>query len=88
MIPKPHRIENEKYLEYIRNKTCLISGDAAEAHHLVSRGAGGSDYTSIPFAHVFHVEIEQIGVKKFEEKYNINVWKEAHRLLERYMLQR
>ena len=79
---------DKKYLEYIRKIPCLISGKVADPHHLTSRGAYGSDYTALPLARRYHTEIEQIGVKKFEEKYNINVWKEAHRLLERFMLQR
>ncbi len=86
MIPKPKRIEDKEYLEYIREQPCLISGKGADPHHLTTRGAGGSDYTAIPLARRYHTEIEQIGVEKFEAKYNINTWKEAHRLLEKWML--
>ena len=87
-LQKPHRIEDKKYLEYIRKRGCLISNEKADPHHLTTRGACGSDYTAIPLSRKYHTEIEQNGVKKFEEKYKINTWKEAHRLLERFMLQR
>ena len=83
-LKKPKRVVDEKYLEYIRKRGCLLSNENSDPHHLISRGAFGSDYTTIPLARRFHTEIEQIGVKKFEEKYNINVWRECHRLLERY----
>ena len=88
VLAKPKRIEDTEYLEYIRKTPCLINTKRSDPHHLRSRGAFGSDYTAIPLAREFHSELEQIGVKKFEKKYNINVWREAHRLLEGYFRDR
>jgi len=85
-LQKPNRIEDKKYLEYIRETPCLICGKRSEPHHLTTRGSGGSDYTSIPFCRSHHADYHLLGLSAFEEKYNINVWKETHRLLEKWML--
>ena len=84
MIPKPTRVIDEEYLDYIRKQPCLVCRHDSDPHHLVTRKAFGSDYTAIPLCRNHHTEIGW-GIGKFELKYKINLWKDAHRLLERWM---
>jgi len=83
---KPSRIEDKEYLEYIRKTPCLVCRHDAESHHLITRGAFGSDYTAIPLCRRCHSHWHNLGNTIFEVRYKINTWKEAHRLLERWML--
>ena len=83
--PKPEREKDEDYLDYIRHERCLIRQvHGVDPHHLDTRGSGGSDYTAVPLIRALHTEIGQIGQRRFEAKYRVNLWKEAHRLLRRY----
>ena len=84
MIPKPKRIKDKEYLEYIREHNCLLCRDMGEPHHLTTRGSYGSDYTAIPLCRSHHSSYHDYGIATFEVRYHINVWKEAHRLLEGY----
>lgn len=80
------REKDEKYLEYIRTKDCItpLCWNSSEPHHLISRGAFGSDYSSVPLCRYHHSEIEATGVSKFEERWGVNVWKEAFKCLLEY----
>ena len=83
MIPKPERTTDEEYLGYIQQQDCLVCGDISESHHLITRRTGGSDYTAVNLCREHHTEIG-MGIEKFQKKYKLNVWKDAHRLFERY----
>lgn len=85
LSPKQIREIDEGYLEYIKQQPCLITGQKAEPHHTVSRGAGGSDYLAIPLNREKHTECEMIGKNTFQEKYNLNFNKEIIRLLIGYI---
>lgn len=53
---------------------CIVTGNfSADLHHLITRGAGGSDSTSnlMPLAHALHQECHAIGLTKFALKYPI-----------------
>jgi hypothetical protein len=56
--PKPQRIEDKKYLAWIRKKPCVICARKAVAHHeqITGRGIGikASDYETIPLCNVCH----------------------------------
>ena len=76
------------YLDYIRSLPCLICGKPGEPHHLEAVGMGRNrnrelkeHYTTIPLCRNHHIEIETVGLKAFETKYNVNLWREAMRLL-------
>lgn len=89
MIPKQPRTVNKKYIAYVKDHGCIVCGDeGVDPHHLVSRAAWGSDYFCIPLCREHHVEIEQIGVMKFESKYDATVWKDCAFLLERWVRER
>jgi 5-methylcytosine-specific restriction endonuclease McrA len=42
---KEARIRNPELIKFVRNQPCLICGKTApnDAHHVISRGAGGED---------------------------------------------
>ena len=57
--------------------------------HLEARGMGGAttkmkDYSCIPLCRIHHSERHQLGNKKFEDKYSVNLWKDAFNLIRRY----
>ena len=82
----------KKYLDYIREKPCLVCGiTPCDADHLEARGMGGAsddkkDYSCIPLCRTHHTERHQFGNKKFEDKYSVNLWKENSRLVRRYFV--
>lgn len=82
-IKQPREVD-QAFLTFIRSLPCSICNDRAEPHHLVSRGAWGSDYTCIPLCREHHTEIESIGKSKFEFKFKVEVWKIAHKILLTY----
>lgn len=81
------KVKCSAFLEFVRSKPCLVSHNhvgQSECHHLVARGwrdAKRNDMTGIPLCRAAHVEIEQIGVEKFEKKYHVQVWTELSWLL-------
>tara|TARA_Y100000310_G_scaffold256570_1_gene264395 strand:+ start:104 stop:268 length:165 start_codon:yes stop_codon:yes gene_type:complete len=42
------------------------------------------DYSCIPLCRIHHSERHQLGNKKFEDKYSVNLWKDAFNLIRRY----
>jgi len=80
-----------EYIDYIHKQGCTVCGrNPVDAHHLEARGmgkykAGIKDYSCIPLCREHHSEWH-FNSAKFEEKYKINCWKEAFRLLRRFIL--
>lgn len=87
MFPKSPREVDEMYLQFVRTQPCVVAScnTKAEPHHLISRGAWGSDYTCIPMCRKHHSEIEQLGTDKFQHRYSLNTWQEAHRTLNKFV---
>ena len=81
------KILSPKYLDFIRSKPCLVSHShigGTDAHHVIARGWRNSkqmDLSCLPLCRSAHVEIEQIGVEKFSDKYDVNIWRELFWLL-------
>ena len=75
----------KEYLDFVRSKPCCVSGEGpVDVHHLIAQGwrqAKRNDFTCVPLTRLKHSEVEQIGARKFEKKYNIDLWKEAAFLL-------
>lgn len=78
------------YLQFVKSKPCIISHECKgpiDAHHLVAQGwrqSKRNDLTAISLCRAAHSEIEQIGVEKFEHKYEVNIWREVAWLLIEY----
>ncbi len=80
------------YKKYIETLPCLICGGVADGHHCFGVGIGRNrktpkweDFTIIPLCRKHHQELHQIGIKKFEEKYKINLYKEALKILAQWI---
>jgi len=88
-MPDSHRQTDEDFLEYTRQQKCAVclSAPPNDPHHLVSRGAGGSDRTAIPLCRDCHREYHNVGETYFEKSHRVNLWKEAHKHLRRYLQQ-
>ena len=82
----------KNYLDYIREKPCLICGiTPCDPDHLEARGMGGAksemkDLSCVPLCRIHHTERHQFGNQKFEDKYSINLWKDAFNLIRRYFI--
>lgn len=82
---KAERQKSRAYLEFIRDHPCCVCFNyPTDADHLTTRGAGGSDYTAIPLCRVHHAARHQFGLKKFEERFGVNCWREAFYFLNEY----
>jgi len=84
-LGKPTRQVDEKYLDYIRGLECIVCHRRPDPHHLVARGAGGSDYTAIPLCRLHHTEAHTLGKARFGERYGLDVWQCACRCLGDYI---
>jgi hypothetical protein len=81
-FPKPVRLKDKSYLAWVRRQPCLVDYVVAEAHHTVSRGAGGSDYRSVPLCIRHHKEVHRMGREAFQVKYRLDFGEEIVRLME------
>lgn len=84
-FPKPNRLKNPDYLAWIRRQPCLVDHVVAQAHHTMSRGAGGSDYRSVPLCPQHHRECHRRGGSWFQETYRLDFTEEVIRLMETYL---
>ena len=85
--------ETKEYLSYVRSNVCLVCGATqVDADHLKARGMGGGakrgthtgtlqDFTCVPLCRLHHTERHSLGLKGFQDKYKINLWKDAFLLL-------
>ena len=85
-------ISVEEYKDHVRTLPCLVCGGAAEGHHIFSVGMGRDrktpkweDYTLISLCREHHQALHQIGRKTFEKKYYINLYKEALKILAKWI---
>jgi hypothetical protein len=88
-LPKPKRIVDEAYLGFVRDRRCTVPGcrhsEPADPHHIVTRGAGGSDYTAIPLCREHHSLIHHVGRARFETDTGLDLWQVAARVLALYI---
>ena len=83
-----------KYINYIKKQYCLICFmQPVDPDHLEAIGMGGNrkkpsekHYTCIPLCRTHHTERHSLGLKRFESKYKINLWKESFRKLREYLI--
>jgi transposase-like protein len=88
-MPDPHRTTDEDYLEWVRQQKCAVclSAPPNDPHHLTSKGAGGSDRTAIPLCRDCHRRYHDLGHDAFQSHRSVDLWKQAHRHLRRYLEQ-
>tara|TARA_R100001198_G_scaffold71331_1_gene43655 strand:+ start:437 stop:742 length:306 start_codon:yes stop_codon:yes gene_type:complete len=81
-----------KYLDYVRSLNCLVCFTSSpDPDHLEAIGMGGNrkkptlkHYSCIPLCRLHHTERHALPLKEFEDKYKINLWKEAFKILRGY----
>jgi len=82
--PKPKRIEDPDYLEWIESLSCMLCGRAgagfkegkSDAHHIPPKGHGTmagkcDDKRAVPLCNDQHREYHQIGRDTFADKYGL-----------------
>lgn len=84
-FPKPSRLQNKPYLDWVRRQPCLVDHVVAQAHHTTSIGARGSDFRAVPLCHSHHREFHRLGRTRFEALHRLNIVEEILRLLETYI---
>ena len=92
---KEQKLQSKKYLNYIKEKPCLVCGTTpCDPHHMEAVGMGGAnkdgykDYTCVPLCRYHHTEYHSAGIVYFESRYKINLWKDAFNLIRRYFVER
>lgn len=72
MNPKPKRIKDRDFLDFIRTIPCIVCGSLpSEGDHLTTRKAGGHDVANNvwPLCRREHTERHKIGLLTFIKKY-------------------
>ena len=78
MFPKPKRVIDNDYIEWIKNLKCWIRDTPfPDPHHINEPGHGGmgtkcNDSRAIPLSHGLHQELHQIGQETFASKYSLD----------------
>lgn len=89
-VKKEVREVDEAYLRFIRSLPCLVQDNecvgSIHAHHTISRGAGGSDYTCIPLCFFHHHEVHTCGKQTFANIHKFDYEKQINRLKLLYKL--
>lgn len=69
----------------INTQPCIICGKIpSENMHVISRSAGGTWEDIIPACHQHHAEQHLIGIKSFQEKYQLNLTETAKFYAEKF----
>lgn len=76
------------YHEWITGLECLLRGRADHrcagrvvGHHVRSVGAGGVDPgNEVPLCDRAHREVHRVGRETFQDRYEVDLWREAERL--------
>lgn len=84
-LSKPARATDEDFLDFVRQHPCTVCGESGvHAHHLRTRGAGGSDYTAVPLCGLHHQQWHQLGNRPFREKTGVDLWHVSAQLVAEY----
>ena len=88
-LKKPIRLKDEEYLEFIRLKPCIICHmKKSEVHHVKTKGAGGSDYLTVPLCSKHHISgsksVHNMGILSFSNYWNINLYEYISTFLVEY----
>jgi len=87
--PVSQTVRDEAFLAFVRERPCVVCGDSApsDPHHLDSgvMGSKGDDWTCVPLCRRHHREYHDQGERWMRKQYSVDLWKESHRLLRRYV---
>lgn len=92
-FPKPRRTRDDRFLEFVRSMRCSIHplgcpamSGPVDPHHIVTRGAGGSDHYTIPMCRAMHDTLHSIGLEEFEDRFCVDLWKISAETLSAYLI--
>ena len=89
-FPKPTKTVDEDYLDFVRSQGCLICGKKpSDPDHLIARGwrePKRNDFSAVPLCRKHHGERQSKGTKWLNEKYSLDLWREAWRLATEWLL--
>lgn len=82
-FPKPERVEDKAYLDWIETLGCICCGRTRagykqgvnDAHHVNDQTGGSAkknDRRAVPMCWGHHREFHQIGIDSFARKYDLN----------------
>jgi len=88
------KLHSLDYLEWMRQQPCCLTGNpVADLHHLEAIGTRGHrkepnqrHFTVVPLVREKHSELHDIGIHKFQEKYNIQLWQDAYYYFAKWLL--
>lgn len=86
-LEKPQRVEDPRYLTYVKSFRCLACSETnVDPHHLIKGGMGtkGPDYATVPLCRPHHDEIEKMNNGPFALKYDIDLWRAVANLVTAY----
>jgi len=75
ILPKPERMRDPQYLEFVRSLPCLIPGCTlrhCDPHRVVSRPRGGGNDQVVPLCRRHHREAHALGRVKFQRVYGLS----------------
>jgi len=88
-MPDTHTVRDEDYLAWVRDQPCAVCADSApsDPHHLDSgiMGSKGDDWTALPLCRECHRAYHDEGHDTFQTQHSVDLWREAHRHLRRYL---
>lgn len=90
MRQKTKVYRSERYLRFVRQQPCIVTGSVPTvAHHTSKAGMAlkGSDYLTVPLKPELHSELHTIGQETFQRKYNIDFGTSIAHLLSVYINQ-
>ena len=91
-FPKPTKTVDEAYLNFVRSLPCLVCGKRpSDPDHLIARGwrePKRNDLSAVPLCREHHGERQSKGTKWFNEKYSLDLWQVAWRLVTGWLAQK
>lgn len=83
--PKPVIVRDPQFLDWIRQRRCVITGrHGVDACHVRNRRMYGDAANVVPMVRAVHQEQHRSGVKSFQVKHSIDLQAEADRLWAAY----
>jgi len=84
---KPKRVSDQEYLRFLHGFGCALPDCGqwpVDAHHVTTRGAGGSDYECVPLCRPHHQKFHQMGIESFKNFYKVSFDELTKKFVELY----
>ena len=85
---RSNTIDAKQYVEFVKTQPCCLCHDPnypVDAHHMQSRGSGGSDFSCVPLCRECHACFHSEGGSRIREKFGVDLWRELSGLLVTFM---